>query len=425
MKGTYFNRLPNEVISLAINRVPDPEIFQTCQESFPELCDWNFWRDRARTRFDVPNSYFDLGLSRSIPGAYRYLEVLTQFHLVDSALVKIDQGLVSGIYTLDRLISLAVIRDQIDLVRELLPLTKKSPNIYLNETVDLYGYYWNLYPILTLTGGRYLRKYNTALALIKEKNWDQLISILTDGTRVKVCVYLVYIQEGINEVVKKLVDNFTEIEKSVITRAAVQIGNFDQFIYFWDKVSQTTKDNFLSGNGEYASSSNPNHVGSLHTDMHAYEDIQYSLLLDAYAGANLTIIAEVSSYNYKLPEGDFLGAYKLALNFMTAAREQNLSNPVAVYQVIDMLTLTKRFEYSAAVPLGIEVVQLIFSKFPDLSDVSSNFPARVQEIYGNIDLFAFLIQQLIGQGEGQHLERFVLSLRGKDRVIAKGYLGIK
>ena len=90
-----FNQLPAEIRSLIVNSVPDPEIYDTCNNpDLSYLCDWNFWRRRAIDKYQVPVCILTWLYLEEL-GAYRYLEVSTQFQPSLESLASISNGVVS------------------------------------------------------------------------------------------------------------------------------------------------------------------------------------------------------------------------------------------------------------------------------------------------------------------------------------------
>ena len=123
MEGTLFSTIPPEINTLILATLSDSQLFSLCQNDiFSDLCDWSFWRSRARETFDVPNWYFDLNSSRGISGAYRYLKIKTQFMPSIESLAEVDRGIVFGITELENLFEQAIITLNYSLVEQLIPV---------------------------------------------------------------------------------------------------------------------------------------------------------------------------------------------------------------------------------------------------------------------------------------------------------------
>lgn len=69
-----------------------------------EVSNWEYWREKAQTKFDVPQWYFDLPFQqdRPVSAKSRYLEVSSKFRIKRSTLARIENGIVEGVYS-DRL----------------------------------------------------------------------------------------------------------------------------------------------------------------------------------------------------------------------------------------------------------------------------------------------------------------------------------
>lgn len=159
---TLFETVPDEINTLILTNIPDFEKFLICQNPlFSDLCDWNFWRNRALDRLEISKDYFDIASYRNIPGSYRYLEVLTQFRVTFEALANLNEdGTVSGIYELEDLFKLAVYQNNTDLALKLHSMIDPNFKRLILDTFCIAGR-WDLHSIMSLLHQNLGNKYIT------------------------------------------------------------------------------------------------------------------------------------------------------------------------------------------------------------------------------------------------------------------------
>ena len=387
-----FNQLPIEIRSLIVNSVPDPEIYDTCNNpDLSYLCDWNFWRRRAIDKYQVPVWYFDLALSRGITGAYRYLEVSTQFQLGPKSVASISDGVVSGIYDLRTLFENAVWEDNLQLVEQLLPDVVSLlgeifiDNFNLQQTIS--------YDLITglridiLVDAYYGRWDIVTNYLINESNPISIGRLLT---------YLIYTQTLTGfSLVRRFNGKTSQYYRINILRATAQCGNEEQFKYLVSII-----EDFQQIVGNYKQKlDNYIPIGHLYFGIFDLEfqtsvyDPHYSFLYDAYAGANQNIIKYFRDLELVLPDETHDAYFSLF-----QGRSLNLSNPVSFYNIISQINVDEEPGFPTLVSSGIDAAQLMIERFPSFLN-----PNILYIVGGNSDLLNFLLQKVMNMEDFQEV----------------------
>lgn len=420
MEGTLFSTIPPEINTLILATLSDSQLFSLCQNDiFSDLCDWSFWRSRARETFDVPNWYFDLNSSRGISGAYRYLEIKTQFMPSIESLAEVDQGIVFGITELENLFEQAIITLNYSLVEQLIPVyLERFPSddvalllggFYKSLSTGKYSNRWELIPmrlflVKIMTGLPNVletvisefsegqpQQRESFFSLINQeivkKDWKSVTESLKtnrdqdDGT--DVLIYLIYLQDPqAFSIIKELTPLLENNNKVQLSRATAQVGNYEQFQWIYSQINWNQVE-FKVGIG----SSELNSIaGGLHSDYFS----PYNLLYDAYIGANPMIIEQFEKSVEQFEKLGFtISRQSDKIAALVAGRKNYLSNPISVYQIVDKLTINDTFEIDDLVGLGIEVISLLSQKFPDLIDYYSLLDEATRQ--GNVDVTNWLI----------------------------------
>ena len=441
MEGTRFAQLPVETTELIISSLPDSNLLSVCQnEIFSNLCDWNFWRRRARDLFEIPNWYFDLGLSRQISGAYRYLEVKTQFKLSLEALATISpEGLISGIYEPRQMLLNAISSRDFDLIRQLYPILSKEDPGMVNQIIETFRLdftrgmvhaHWDLIPVINLllelsSRTDFILSPPEPINQIDQSNWPDVIQnielIRNIPYKVRVLTYLIYTQnETAFQIVQTFVSDFDtnapayKLRILRLLRASAQTGNYNQFKWILNFINFDEEDirvfNSESSVGFFYIRSA---AGGLHTQ--DFDSADYNILYDAYIGANQDIINTFRNMGLKFSNNKpndvdiITPGYEVILQSEFILLEQfgnprhneifalevgknaGLSNPTSVYQVVEGIEISKKEDIVRALRLGIEVSGLLFAKYPQLIDV--DLIVKYLPI-GNVDFVGYVLEQI-------------------------------
>lgn len=439
MNSTRFAQLPPETTELIISSLPDSDLLSICQnEIFSNLCDWNFWRRRTGELFEVPTWYFDLGLSRQISGAYRYLEVKTQFRfsLEDLATISPD-GLVSGIYEPHQLFLNTIYSRDFNLIRQLYPiLSKEDPkmvrqvikNIYSDFKLKHVYFNWDLIPVINLllqlsSRTDFIPSPQEPIDQIDQGDWPavtQNIRFTPDQDYIeRVLIYLIYTQKtGAFQIVQNYISEFNKNLSNRkqkifrLLRASAQTGNYDQFSWILNFIE------FNQEEVEYFNRLPPiddSHLiaGDLHTEN--LDGVVYNPLYDAYIGANQDIILIFKNWGFafstnKPIDFNLIGPDYGGISFeqlasleqigypkhneiysLDAGRNVGLSNPVSVYRVINGIEISKKEDIIRSISLGVEVMGLLFTKYPQLINVELMVKYLPDE---NVDLLDYILKQI-------------------------------
>lgn len=403
-----FNRLPPEINELIVASVPDPEIYGTCENpDFSPICDWNFWRRRAIDKWEIPAWYFDLGLARGITGAYRYLEVSTQFQPTMESIASISDGVVYGIYTVRHLSKLALKREDLDLIKQLRPVIPESLfdsglafGLFLESPFSSY-----ISNILLGEDTYDISDVNLVFVSAYYGNWDSVINFLNinnDPVEVgRLLTYLIYTQKSTAfAIVQQFIGKTDNYQITRMLRATVQCGNKDQFYYMVGKITNPQQ-TILLYKDQISRFDLTNSIGNLHCfeyDMlSASNNINYSFLYDAYAGANQDIINYLKTI---IDEEESVETYKL-YESIRAGRNKGLSNPVSAYNLVNQSTHNNYLSYLNKIE--IDITQLLVEKFPKFLDL-----AYLNSLGGNVDITNYLLEKL------QNFKGFQRGLAGLD-----------
>ena len=116
---------------------------------------------------------------------------------------------------------------------------------------------------------------------------------------------------------------------------------------------------------------------------------QYNLLYDAYIGANLKIITQIENWGREIFMDPLTNDEPyLDITCLIAGRKWNLANPMNVYEVVNQMNFKSVEQINAAIPLGIEVCDLLFRKYYSLIQPIILKPNKLG---GNADLLVWLL----------------------------------
>lgn len=417
------NQLPDELKIQLLNALPFGDLVQACQTEALDLCDWDFWSRKASQDFQVPSDYFNLALDRGISGEYRYLEILTRFRTNLESIANIDNNLVSGIYELESVFVRATLDNQVDLMNQLLPYVDQGELKRAYKVIDprgpSYSYrssdWWDvignvssyliIYNALTKKSNRPVtsiqelyRNFQQVMLDIELDNWAQVDSYLAAGKiSERAIYYMMYRQQPeAFALIQKYIDKISNPQRMILLRIALQCGNENQFEWLLER---TTID--LATNQPIISTFNSIPFYKRQTPSYA----EYNLSLDAYVGANSTLIERVENF------GDVDATYNVQA--VIRGYQQRLSNSISVYYLISNSAFS--FEYfTDFLGLDVDIANLLLnsedkeigydiSKSDLLFTISALMGERNPEWYqlnesGNVDLLNCLLKAFAKKG---------------------------
>ena len=356
MNLTRFALLPPEINLLIVDKLSTTDVFNACKDSsLSEACSWSFWRRRCQQEFNIPIEYFDLALDRNIDGSYRYLEIVCQIKPIEQGLAEIKEGCITGIYEAPTLLLMAVRRNQVGLVRKLIPLVEKrvlkkivnnllqhqlgiiNPPVFGNWSIHM-RHLQSLNLIINAIRGVDLDIYEIYPDLpkifiqIENEDWDIMGSLnkLRPVYLPYVILNLIYTQKAeAFAIVRKFLPIATPDNYQMYLRAALNCGNesqVDEILQYIPEITSGHPVHFLE-------------IGMLTNLIGAYDrnlnlsGPSHGYILDAYCGANLNLIKRFESYGYHLDLSDKTNLSKVRVAIGGGITE-GLSNPVLLHQLI-------------------------------------------------------------------------------------------
>lgn len=323
--------LPKEIQDLIFIGLSDAEAFRLQQFNlFPILNAWSFWKQRTKDRFDVPSDYFDLAIDRGISGAYRYLEILSKFEITEEAIASIDDGLVSGIYSPEKVFYLAMFENKSDLMKKILPEIDlslfrnysygRSYNILSQETCRLLkGSLFNKFLVSNLDDHdpEFIQeKFDHAIV---SEDWDEVRKYLNMEQKelfhFRMFVLVYSKKSGAMNIVKFYYPKLSKTFQHLLIRAVIQTGREEEVTW----MSQYIPEFFTFDEDRHLQTETENPTWP--------EIDDYNPLVDAYFGGNLNIVNKFKKLGYDSEE---LNKSQLVIN----SYKQRMSNPIDVYYLV-------------------------------------------------------------------------------------------
>lgn len=354
---------PPEIIYQILLQLPSEEVLKFAP--IFGFHDWEFWRHKATIDFQLPKDYFDLALPRKISGRYRYFEIATKFKSSIISLAVLDKDLITGFYEAPTLLALAIDDNNLNLIKQLLPLIPKKvvKQIYHQKLVkgtnkevvnvkkyppvsieliptnwqSIIGYFDSFILLIN-----HLYRLNSSIkdffdvpeefVLIERKEWGRLETKMVNSFRYlesnyRVIINLIHSQDPqAFSVAQIYILGLNPKHKEVCLRVALERGNKYQVGWILQFLPEV-----ISGHGSKENYTNS--ILSSYNNNYFYETVEYNLLFDAYCGANLELIEQFESYGYQLNLKD-----TRILSFVCSAiqtgYQKKLSNPIDVYNLL-------------------------------------------------------------------------------------------
>ena len=254
---SFFQLLPPEINLQILLHIPACQMMELCQQSeFKDICDWHYWRTKAQIDLSIPHFYFDLALDRGISGDRRYLEVSFRLHPSLHALAEINDGIISGIYEPETMLSIAFDRNLPELVQELIPkvsmeflkhlyfekITRgffpsqfSATSLYQTPPKQALIGHLTIYSLLAKGIGKdvFVRQSLPQIYFdLEAKNWEAVgkqISNVKDFSKCQFILALIYSQ---NDQAWSIAQSYIPLNGPVVKgfylRAALQCGNKNQ-----------------------------------------------------------------------------------------------------------------------------------------------------------------------------------------------------
>ena len=281
--------------------------------------------------------------------------------------------------------SLAIDRNQPDLVRALIPMVSRQflENLYYEKFIKQlpservrYGVISRIKPFPMQISAKFypnsvvgcLTIYNlfaTELGTevftpqntdqiyfdLEDRNWeavDRKFSELFLSVQYQFILSMIYSQDDQAWLVaQKYIPDFDELNMELFLRAALECGNKNQVDWLlqylpYIKTGKLYAKIFATGIyfGAYNRAENISYIA---------ESTDYSFICDAYCGANLELIQQFESYGYKLRRFD-------PDTFISTGYRYGLSNPISVYNLAVQLSTSSTYLYD--IPGNIDITSL-------------------------------------------------------------------
>lgn len=359
---SQFNRLPPELITLILSNVSISQLLTLSRVNlFPQL-NQSFWRQKIHQDFQVADWYFDL--DPIAPGYLRYIEVSSQFRPTLDSLSKPNQF---GFYDSKNLFGLVIQSKDCQLIKEIGSVLIQEPDVlglakqtfqHLNKKEKGLWFPNDLYNTLSGLTGNKPKEASMIERLIENKYWDGLSSTFAFTGKLGIsCLggYLIYRYPELFEVVQKMAVNIPDEMKVKLLRIAAQIGDEEKFNWIASQIENPSQ---LLKN--YKKSLSLGEISFHARRLYKQDNHLYNPLYDAYIGANPKIIQTMVKWGLSFESDE--PVHQAAS--MAIGREFFLSNPISVYQLIDKIELPPGSIIDEAIFMGIEIVQLLNSKFP-------------------------------------------------------------
>lgn len=364
----HFDYLPDEINCHLLSWISSSDLYNLSQISpFDLICDWNFWKHRAKKYFKIPEDFFDLAMNRQISGSYRYLELQTRIKPTMDSLAVIEGDVVSGIYDPQALMFKAIHNGDLGLVYQLAPnLTAVQLKEVISKCVDKSNEdtFWirrtsiALYfkELFTNSGLKCnITIFHLVYQSLDEENWTEVDYFLTDNSEkeiTRVLLSLIYTQKPeALRLVEKYLPKKSRTTLSYCLRASLNIGNVSLF----ETISQyipklESKIRSLSKHTSIASS----YVGQYDREQFKYREYfdcpNHPYIIDAYVGGNSELIDKISNLGSR--------THQNAEIYSWVTIGYNLGvNSMFVYETIKKL----QYRQSYIIPSDVDIWTLILN----------------------------------------------------------------
>lgn len=369
---SYFDLLPDEINCYLISWICPTDLYNLSKISpFDLICDWNFWKDRAKKILKIPGNFFDLAIDRQILGAYRYLELQTKIKPTIDSLAKIEKNTVFGIYDPQALLFKAIQSNDLNLVQK---LTTILTPLQMKEVISKCGYtshsykdpFWirrtsvSLYlkGLFTNSGLEWIMRhshpFHPVYESLDEENWTEVDCFLNDNLGKKIVtrllLSLIYTRKSqAFELVQKYLPKQTQLTLDYCLRASLNIGNVTLF----ETISQyiPNLENMMGAliSGPIVSS----YLGEYDREQkfREYSEFLGHLhLVDAYVGCNPELIERIKNVNRGI------WTYRDYEIYSWITTGYNIGNdPILVYDMIKKLQ-SKQFY---TIPSDVDIWTMI------------------------------------------------------------------
>lgn len=393
-----YSHLPIEMRLLILSQLSSSDLLH-----FFDLfqLDWPFWKKLASDLLSIPSWYFDLTFDRKISGAYRYLELLSKFEVIEESLATIDQGIVSGIYTPEKLFYLAVRQNNTELMKKLLPLINpklikkieidhsfilmNSETRQLGEMVNLFSEsteYSRYYYIKTENSST--KRQQDFIDILADENWNKIIDYLPTEypniLRFRLICLIYSKKPEAMVIVKSYFQKLPKEDQPDLLRAVIQTGREEET----DWMSQFLSEYLGEFNQKFQSSTISGcYYYPIRTDK-PYRN--YNLLKDAYLGGNINLINRFEKLGYSINRND-------ALNLIIKGYKSGLSNLVSVYSLLKEKGLESYSFYKIG---DIEILSLADTR--DCSFIEACLNMYKSRSWDNLNF----LNRIIGHRDGMH-----------------------